>query len=142
MFSYEINKLVLYIIDIRKTRRLQQNRVSAMKCRRKKKEQFQMLSEEVLNLKARNSELTQQIQFLRLHTTVICRTKYPQNQLLPHDSEFIYLQPIPVQILMEDPSLGNSSISDYCTCPESLGLYSNSGRLYNILFLLNPLYRC
>lgn len=101
-----------------------------------------MLSEEFLNLKARNSELIEQIKFFKATYNSYIQAQVASKQLLTHGSDFIYLQSIPVQILLEDLSLINYPISDYCTCPESVDLYSHSGRLKKTRLLLNPLYRC
>lgn len=63
VYSFTFQILVSYFgIEERKVKRLQQNRVSALKCRKKKKELFEVLVQERDELKDENQLLTQRMQ--------------------------------------------------------------------------------
>jgi len=49
---------------VKRQKRLQQNRLSALKCRRKKKEQLKGLMEEKEGLASENTQLRQEVSFV------------------------------------------------------------------------------
>ena len=57
----DINEILIYDIEERKKKRLQQNRVSALKCRKKKKELFEHILIERDELKAQNKLIKEQL---------------------------------------------------------------------------------